>query len=85
MYFGQLLVALVSAYRFEGPKVNEDTAKSEAEILAEAMNAEQKPIENAELIRILSTRSKPHLKTVYKYYKDLYGKNINEVCHLNAP
>ncbi|KAJ0094537.1 hypothetical protein Patl1_17029 [Pistacia atlantica] len=75
----KLLVALVSAYRYEGPKVKEDMAKSEAKILAEAMkNAEQKPIEDAELIRILSTRSKPHLKAVYKYYKDIFGKNIDE-------
>ncbi|KAJ6392870.1 hypothetical protein OIU77_022367 [Salix suchowensis] len=33
----KLLVALVSAYRYEGPKVKEDAAKSEAKILANAI------------------------------------------------
>ena len=33
----KLLVALVSAYRYEGPKLNEDVVKSEAEILYKAI------------------------------------------------
>lgn len=78
---GQLLVALVSAYRYEGPKVKEDHAKSEAKTLAAAVKnaAKQNPLENDEVIRILSTRSKPHLKSVYKYYKDISGVHFDEV------
>ncbi|KAJ4711503.1 putative Annexin [Melia azedarach] len=76
----KLLVALVSAYRYEGPKVKEDHAKSEAKTLAAAVKnaAKQNPLENDEVIRILSTRSKPHLKSVYKYYKDISGVHFDE-------
>lgn len=77
----QLLVALVSAYRYEGPKVKEDAAKSEAKILANSIkNGHKKnPIEDEEVIRILSTRSKAHLKIVYKHYKEVSGNIIHEV------
>ncbi|KAH7519078.1 hypothetical protein ACOSP7_018823 [Xanthoceras sorbifolium] len=76
----KLLVALVSAYRYEGPKVKDDTAKSEAKKLAHAIkNADKKNlIDYEEVISILSTRSKPHLKAVYKHYKEICGKNIDE-------
>lgn len=76
----KLLVALVSAYRYEGPKVKEDAARSEAKILANAIkNGNKKnPIEDEEVIRILSTRSKAHLKVVYKHYKEVSGNNIHE-------
>nr|ANS56719.1 annexin [Hevea brasiliensis] len=76
----KLLVALVSAYRYEGPKVSEDAAKSEAKLIAKAIkNGDKKnPIDDDEVIRILTTRSKPHLKAIYKHYKEVSGKNINE-------
>ncbi|KAH7536645.1 hypothetical protein FEM48_Zijuj03G0006500 [Ziziphus jujuba var. spinosa] len=47
----KLLVALVSAYRYEGQKVKDDTAKSEAKTLANAFkNADNKnPIEDDEV------------------------------------
>ncbi|KAK6233477.1 hypothetical protein QUC31_005883, partial [Theobroma cacao] len=76
----KLLVALVSAYRYEGPKVNDDVAKSEAEILSNAIkNADKrKPIEDEDAIMILSTRSKPHLQAVYEHYNKICGKTITE-------
>ncbi|XP_022744176.1 annexin D4-like [Durio zibethinus] len=76
----KLLVALVSAYRYEGPKVKEDTAKSEAKELLQAINNrdKRKPIEDEEVIRILTTRSKPHLREVYQQYKKISGKTITE-------
>ncbi|WCJ39039.1 annexin 4 [Euphorbia peplus] len=76
----KLLVALVSAYRYEGPKVKEDIAKSEAKILANAIkNGDKKnPIEDDEVVRILTTRSKTHIKSICTHYKDVSGKNINE-------
>ncbi|XP_065868313.1 annexin D4-like [Euphorbia lathyris] len=77
----KLLVALVSAYRYEGPKVKEDIAKSEAKILANAIkNGDKKnPIEDDEVVRILTTRSKSLIKSICNnYYKDVSGKNINE-------
>ncbi|XP_020215058.1 annexin D4 [Cajanus cajan] len=76
----KLLVALVSAYRYEGSKVKDDTAKSEAKILSNAIkNVHKKPInEDDEVIRILATRSKLHLQAVYKHYKEISGKNLDE-------
>ncbi|KAF6167221.1 hypothetical protein GIB67_029859 [Kingdonia uniflora] len=72
----QLLVALVSSYRYEGKKVKEEIAKSEAKILGNAIKNgdKKKPIKNEEVVRILSTRSKLHL--VFNYYKEIHGKDI---------
>ncbi|KAK8571272.1 hypothetical protein V6N13_103401 [Hibiscus sabdariffa] len=79
-YARKLLVALVTAYRYEGPKVKIDTTKSEAESLLNAIkNGDtRKAAEDDEVIRILSTRSKPHLKEVYEQYMKLSGKTITE-------
>ncbi|MED6176458.1 hypothetical protein PIB30_088382 [Stylosanthes scabra] len=78
----KLLVALVSAYRYEGSKIKDDHAKSEAKIIHNAIkdaHNKNKPInEDDEVIRILATRSKPHLKALYKHYKDISGKNLDE-------
>lgn len=80
-----MLVALVSAYRYEGSKVQDDIAKSEAKTLSIAIkndNNNEKPnnmIEDEEVIRILATRSKPHLQLVQKHYKEINGKNLDEV------
>jgi len=80
-FLKQLLVALVSAYRYEVTKVKDETAKSEAKTLSNAIkNAQKKPIvEDDEVIRILATRSKLHLQAVYKHYKEISGKNLEEV------
>uniref|UniRef100_A0A2N9GBI3 Annexin n=1 Tax=Fagus sylvatica TaxID=28930 RepID=A0A2N9GBI3_FAGSY len=76
----KLFVALLSAYRYEGSKIKEDAAKSEANTLSNAIKDadKKKPIEDDEVIRILTTRSKPHLQAIYKYYKEISGKNIDE-------
>ncbi|KAF5729312.1 putative annexin [Tripterygium wilfordii] len=76
----KLLVAHVSAYRYEGLKVMEDTAKTEAKVLANAIkNGDKKQIiEDEEVVRILTTRSKPHLKALYKHYKEISGTNLDE-------
>lgn len=76
----KLLVGLVSAYRYEGSHVNVERAKSEAKKLNSAIKkgGEENPIENADVIRILTTRSKPHLKATFEFYKELYGKSIDE-------
>ncbi|XP_047341910.1 annexin D4 [Impatiens glandulifera] len=78
----KLLVALVSSYRYEGPKVKEATAKVEADILHSAftkgVGAGKSPFEDDEVVRILSTRSKVHLKTVFGFYKKISSHNIDE-------
>lgn len=72
-------MALVSAYRYEGSNLKEDTAKSEAKILLNAIKSGEKKTQDEEVIRILTTRSKPHLKAVYKYYQEIGGSNLDEV------
>lgn len=73
--FVQLLVGLVSAYRYEGPRVNEEMARAEAKALGAAVKsgAGGKLAENDEVVRILTTRSKPHLVETFKYYKEMHG------------
>ncbi|THU58833.1 hypothetical protein C4D60_Mb03t18610 [Musa balbisiana] len=75
-----LLVGLVSAYRYEGSRVDEDIAKSEAKALGHAIkNAGTKdPVENYEVIRILTTRSKTHLIETFRHYSGIHGKSIEQ-------
>lgn len=79
--WAQLLLALVSAYRYEGSEVRDDNAKSEAKTLSDAIkNAHDKAIlEDEEVILMLGTRSKPHLQAVLKHYKEICGNNLDEV------
>ncbi|KAL6495730.1 hypothetical protein OROGR_030293 [Orobanche gracilis] len=77
----KLLIALLSSYRYEGPKVNEQIAEFEAKALLDAImegGAVAGLVENEELIRILSTRSKLHLKATYKHYKEISGNYLDE-------
>lgn len=81
LYWKQMLVALVSAYRYEGTKVKDEIAEKEAQALSNAIkNSQNKPIiEHDEVIRILATRSKPHIQAIYKHYNHISGKNLDEV------
>ncbi|XP_008779044.3 annexin D4-like [Phoenix dactylifera] len=78
--YSNLLVGLVSAYRYKGYWIDEEMAKSEAKTLGSAIKIAgvKKLVENEEVIRILTTRSKPHLKVTFKYYREMYGKSIKE-------
>ncbi|XP_047946628.1 annexin D4 [Salvia hispanica] len=77
----KLLVALLSSYRYEGPKVNDEIAKIEAKAISEAIRASgSSALENDDVIRILSTRSKLHLKAVYKHYKEITGNFLDQDC-----
>ncbi|XP_008813418.2 annexin D4-like [Phoenix dactylifera] len=78
--YSNLLVRLVSAYRYEGNRINKEMATSEAEALYSAIKTPgvKKLVENEEVIRILTTRSKPHLRVTFKHYKEKYGKSIEE-------
>ncbi|KAL1193710.1 Annexin D4 [Cardamine amara subsp. amara] len=72
-----LLVGLVSAYRYEGNKVKEDSAKSEAKILAEAVaSSGEEAVEKDEVVRILSTRSKLHLQHLHKHFNEIKGSDL---------
>ncbi|XP_009772046.1 annexin D4-like [Nicotiana tabacum] len=75
-----LLVGLVSSYRYEGPRVDEELAKSEAKEFLKAIkdSGKKELIEDEEIVRILSTRSKLHLKALYSYYKQISGNYFDE-------
>ena len=78
----QLLVGLVSAYRYEGPRVNEEVARAEAKALGAAVRSagggKALAVENDEVVRILSTRSKPHLVETLRRYKEIHGRRLEE-------
>ena len=75
----QLLVPLVSAYRYEGDEVNMSLAKSEAKIFNQKIN--DKAYNDDELIRILTTRSKAQLNATFNQYNDHFGKAITKVLY----
>lgn len=68
----------MSAYRYEGSRVHDGNAKSEAEVLHRAINNNISD-DDEELVRILCTRSKLHISAVFKHYKQLFGKDLSEV------
>ncbi|EEF35336.1 annexin, putative [Ricinus communis] len=73
----KLLVALVSAYGYDGPEIDEKVAHLEADILRD--NIFGKAFNHEEFIRILTTRSKAQLKATFNYYKDIHGTSITKV------
>lgn len=73
----QLLVPLVTAYRYEGDEVNMTLAKKEAGILNEKVS--DKKYTDEEVIRILSTRSKAQLNATLNHYNNEFGNAINKV------
>ena len=77
----QLLVGLVTAYRYEGARVSEELATEEAKALAAAVKAAPaaRLVQNEQVVRILATRSKPQLRATFKIYKELHGKPLEEV------
>lgn len=76
----QLLVALVSAFRYDGEEINTRVANSEAKILHEAVK--DKEFNHEEVIRILSTRSKMQLMATFNRYRDDHGTSITKVSNL---
>lgn len=73
----QLLVPLVSSFRYEGDEVNMTLAKSEAKVLHD--NILEKAYSHEEIIRILTTRSKAQLSATFNQYNNVFGNAINKV------
>lgn len=72
----QLLVPLVSTFRYDGDEVNMMIAKSEAKILHEKMEA--KDYNDGDLIRILTTRSKAQISATLNHFKNKFGTSITK-------
>ncbi|CAN8236612.1 unnamed protein product [Cochlearia groenlandica] len=78
----RLLVALVSAYKYDGEEIDEMLAESEAAILHDEILG--KAVNHEETIRVLSTRSSVQLSAIFDRYKDIYGRSITKDL-LNHP
>ncbi|PKA67007.1 Annexin D3 [Apostasia shenzhenica] len=78
----QFLASVVSSYRYDGDHVDKQLAKSEAKKLFDAVRGKQ-PC-HKDVVRILGTRSKAHLKFAFKYYKEEYGISIEEDIECNS-
>lgn len=71
----QLLVGLVSSFRYGGDEINARLAKAEADILHEGIKDKKN---HEEVIRILSTRSKQQLMATFNRYRDDHGISITK-------
>ncbi|KAJ1414966.1 Annexin [Sesbania bispinosa] len=72
----QLLVGLVTSYRYEGDEINTRLAQTEANILHESVKEKKGNYE--EVIRILTTRSKTQLVATFNRYRDEHGISISK-------
>ncbi|KHN34096.1 Annexin-like protein RJ4 [Glycine soja] len=72
----ELLVGLVSSFRYGGSEINAKLAQSEADALHEAIKNKNKS--NDEIIRILTTRSKTQLVATFNRYRDDHGIAITK-------
>jgi hypothetical protein len=78
----QLLVGLVTAFRYEGDEINARLANSEADTLHDAIK--DKGFNHEEVIRILTTRSETQLTATFNRYRDDHGSSITKVQNKNS-
>ncbi|CAJ2657419.1 unnamed protein product [Trifolium pratense] len=78
----QLLVGLVTSFRYGGDEINPKLAKTEADILHESIKEKKGNPEEA--IRILTTRSKTQLLATFNRYRDDHGISITKKLLDNA-
>ncbi|KAM3230683.1 hypothetical protein ACQJBY_061083 [Aegilops geniculata] len=79
----RLLLGLVTAYRYEGPRVDEELAREEAAALSAGPGA--KAAQSELVVRVLATRSKPQLRATFRLYRELHGKPLEEEFGGDAP
>ncbi|CDP17932.1 unnamed protein product [Coffea canephora] len=72
----QILVRLISSYRFNKEVVNFSVANSEAATLHDAIKTGQ--LDHDDLVWILSTRNYFQLRETFKCYKNKYGSSIEQ-------
>ncbi|AET02254.2 annexin D8 [Medicago truncatula] len=72
----QLLVGLVTAFRYVGDEINPKLAQTEAGILHESVK--EKKGSHEEAIRILTTRSKTQLIATFNRYRETHGTSITK-------
>uniref|UniRef100_A0A0R0GF16 Annexin n=1 Tax=Glycine max TaxID=3847 RepID=A0A0R0GF16_SOYBN len=72
----QLLVGLVTSYRYVGDEINPKLAQTEAEILHDAVKEKKGSYE--ETIRVLTTRSRTQLVATFNCYREIHGTSISK-------
>ncbi|ESQ41208.1 hypothetical protein EUTSA_v10014146mg [Eutrema salsugineum] len=72
----KLLVAMATAYKYDGEEVDEVLAQSEASILHDEIRGNA--VDHEETISVLSTRSSVQLSAIFNSYKDIYGRSITK-------
>uniref|UniRef100_A0ACD5TH05 Uncharacterized protein n=1 Tax=Avena sativa TaxID=4498 RepID=A0ACD5TH05_AVESA len=78
----KFLVRLVSSYRYGGDHVDEELARAEAAELHGAVVSKKEAL-HGDVVRIVSSRSKPQLRATFQRYKQDHGKAIDEVLEGN--
>lgn len=73
----QLLLSMVSSFRYDGEEVDEKIAKSEADQLHDAI--ERQKLDQDHILWILSTRNQCQLNATFNIYKQDYGNPIDKV------
>ena len=68
---------MVSSYRYDREEVDETVAKSEADLLHDAI--EKRNLDQEQVIWILSTRNRFQLKATFNCYQQDYGKPVDQV------
>ncbi|XP_051141956.1 annexin D3-like isoform X2 [Andrographis paniculata] len=72
----KVLVSLVSSFRHDKEVVNSTVASEEAIKLHESIEA--KKLDDDELIMVLSTRNVFQLRETFKFYRDSYGRSLDQ-------
>ena len=77
----QILVALVSSFRYDGEVVDLNLANEEASTLQEAVAL--KRFDQDHVVWILSTRNVFQLKATFEAYYQIFRTHLYEVYYLN--
>lgn len=64
-------------YRYAGDEIDATLAKSEADIIYNAIKS--KEFYHEEIVRIITTRSKAQLRATLNRYKDEHGSSLTKV------
>ncbi|GFP92447.1 annexin-like protein rj4 [Phtheirospermum japonicum] len=72
----KFLVGLVSTYKYRGEEINARLASSESYSLHSAIT--DKAFNHEDVIRIITTRSKPQILATLNHYKDDHGSSITK-------
>lgn len=73
----QLLVGLVGVHRYHGGDIDPKLSKSEANLLDKAI--EKKELDNPEIIRIVTTRSKAQIIATLNHYQNEHKSSVLKV------